>query len=246
LKTRSIETNPFSPLETETDLTVKSFNVPASIVLPSLMCSRLILSLLAREPNAPIVLKPFPMFPDEEEIGRKAGRVSIVFEDSDRVRVVQTPGKLDDSNVTLDGGVVPAPVAEDGANDAATSSLPLLISPEPLPHLLPLPSLLTTPPINLPMISSRPILATRPSLTSRKSEATLESIKSRRSQASDPLVLAIQVTTETVVSVAVDEGEDETRSRRSRPTSTQLAVTPPARDQSRERLNGWPFPEHIS
>ncbi|GAA6018931.1 hypothetical protein JCM11491_005683 [Sporobolomyces phaffii] len=210
----------------QTDITVKSFNVPASIVMPSLMCSRLILSLLSRKPDGPSI--PSFRIPEEDVGTALARRVSILTRD-------RGGGFGPES----DKPVAPRP-EDDGQVDvtrSAARSIPRVAAPEP-------PSPRPSSPPGSTVV--RPGLTTRPSLASRRSEQTLESVRSHKSQASsapEPAsVLAIQVTTETVVSVFVDECHNDASeagarsgrspARRARPTSHPITPSPASTRES--------------
>ncbi|GAA5829452.1 hypothetical protein JCM5353_001338 [Sporobolomyces roseus] len=210
----------------QSDLTVKSFNVPASIVLPSLMCSRLVLSLLSRPPDAPRLLATFtPKRPSGQGIapdptietrGVSAGMVSGT--------TTNHVNPLSYGRTSLE--------RDDTASTSSSKPLPILPSPPPAllrnSSISEPPPRTNTPPPN-PNRLSEPI---RPSLKSKKSEHTLESIRSRRSQMLDNPILAIQVTKETFVSVVKDtENPDDI------PLSSPPLSTPSEKEQC------WPFPE---
>ncbi|GAA5958644.1 hypothetical protein JCM3765_006706 [Sporobolomyces pararoseus] len=165
----------------QNDLTTKSFNVPCSIVLPSLMCSRLILSLLSRSESTPTV-RPLALTTIGDEDGPKLSRIPIP---------PSTPNRPQMEEPTV-------PVFKRSPSPASLPPHP------PSPVLLSSPSLPIPRPPKSPL---RPGLSNRPSLISRKSEATIDSVRSRRSQlsTSEPPILAIQVTQEVVVSVVSED-----------------------------------------
>ncbi|GAA5875010.1 hypothetical protein JCM16303_004975 [Sporobolomyces ruberrimus] len=198
----------------QSDIRVKSFNVPASIVLPSLMCSRMILSLMSRSTARPRPTS-FPLLLKDDQGDRRPAPASL-----EMAELGGSPVDVDTPRSTGPPHLNPlpnSPVLSAGGSTDTISTIPLT----PTSPAIVLPFLDTTPPPPRNPSPSRPPFPTRPSLVSRKSEQTIESTRSRKSQgSSEPSILAIQVTTETVISVVVDD--DDPVPSRSRPVSTSL------------------------
>ncbi|GAA5847020.1 hypothetical protein JCM3766R1_005900 [Sporobolomyces carnicolor] len=186
----------------QNDITVKSFNVPSSIVIPSLMCSRLILSLLMRSKNTPTV-RPLSLLSMQEQQGQpKISQIPVSPCDMTRqppaVLCGEAPFRGDlrasrDAQAATTQRNPPAPIVLEATSSSKVQPPSAPRTPEPL---APSPTKSTF----------RPLLTTRPSLVSRKSEQTIDTIRSRWSLGStEPPIMAIQVTQEVVVSIAAME-----------------------------------------